>query len=473
MSDDHEPIGKDDPVWQEYLRVAVKKDEKLLDSRHKLMDAILVFAGLLSAVNTSFVLDIQQKLDPISTNETTNRILLQLSLQLQSSFNTNVTTTIPLSGEQLYSPIPTITVLGTILYHLSLAFSVLAAAGALLVKVWLLDYEKRAEASGTAYDQSMRRHSAAKGLSTWGFCMVIQVPVILLLVSIFFFLVGFYVSTVRLNDKRVSVVVGVVIILAVDSTVIASVAAELFPDCPYSNPVTATLHQFLGLCWPRRGKLFDYGVVLVVEGIAFSALVMVMMAKSSPDMIWLAFGLLSGWATSTWLLIIRKPIPFIGHAPRISLPLAVTIGTLLAVLPIPFVFIGGDGPIMPSTNFAFLAGLLIFSSIFMIGVFSAIPTGVTPAIHFPKEDTKDKVAEAITSLLPSLTSNTEDRDRVISVIASLPDNAYRQMSLVGRLLPLLSSYLDGCFCDIDGGPAAPFKDVRWQLKPAMFQRTEA
>ncbi|KAG8943982.1 hypothetical protein FRC03_002215, partial [Tulasnella sp. 419] len=225
---------KNDKLWAEYLEIQSKRDEKFLGSQHKLMDAVLVFAGLLSAVNTSFVLKSQEQLSPRSSQDTTNELLRYMTMQL--GYALNITDEKPTVFQEQTQP-EEIVIAGTVLYHLSPAFSIFSAAVALHAKLWLLDYEKRTNERGSVYEQSMRHQHAAEGLSVWRFHYAIQCPVILLLISIYLFMGAFSFSTYQLHYAGLSAAIEVFMLVAFSCVTYTAVFAEVFVGCPYRNPI--------------------------------------------------------------------------------------------------------------------------------------------------------------------------------------------------------------------------------------------
>ncbi|KAG2105410.1 hypothetical protein BD769DRAFT_1334673, partial [Suillus cothurnatus] len=112
--------------WATYKKVSDEYDNDFLERANDDMGVILTFAGLLSAVNSSFIGSMQP--DP---GDTTNVLLLKL---IQITANPNAVHDISnLSSSDGYS---SLTVCMQTFAYTSLVFSVLAASGAVLGKQW-------------------------------------------------------------------------------------------------------------------------------------------------------------------------------------------------------------------------------------------------------------------------------------------------------------------------------------------------
>ncbi|KAG1812279.1 hypothetical protein EV424DRAFT_1287473, partial [Suillus variegatus] len=112
--------------WAAYKKVSTEYDHDFLGRANDDMGIILTFAGLFSAVNSTFIVGMQP--DP---GETTNDLLLQLI-----RINVNGPNSVDISNLSSSTGYPSSTVWMQALAYASLAFSVLAAFGAVLGKQW-------------------------------------------------------------------------------------------------------------------------------------------------------------------------------------------------------------------------------------------------------------------------------------------------------------------------------------------------
>ncbi|KAG1737812.1 hypothetical protein EDB19DRAFT_1610268, partial [Suillus lakei] len=113
--------------WVTYKKVANEHDDDFLSRANDDMGIILTFAGLFSAVNSAFIIGMQP-----NPGETTNALLLHLIQIVADSPNAAYDIS-NLSSSTEYS---SSTVWMQTLAYASLAFSVLAAFGAVLGKQW-------------------------------------------------------------------------------------------------------------------------------------------------------------------------------------------------------------------------------------------------------------------------------------------------------------------------------------------------
>ncbi|KAG2119276.1 hypothetical protein BD769DRAFT_1328770, partial [Suillus cothurnatus] len=113
--------------WATYKKVSNEYDDDFLGRANDDMGIILTFAGLFSAVNSTFIVGMQP--DP---GETTNALLVQL-IQITVNGPKSAPDISNLSSSTKYS---SSNVWVQTLAYASLAFSVLAAFGAVMGKQW-------------------------------------------------------------------------------------------------------------------------------------------------------------------------------------------------------------------------------------------------------------------------------------------------------------------------------------------------
>ncbi|KAG1801258.1 hypothetical protein EV424DRAFT_1287269, partial [Suillus variegatus] len=118
--------------WAAYNRVAEEHDDEFLDRYKSDMDTMLLFSGLFSTVSTAFIAAMESNLSP-DPNDTTHALLTQLVQIGLGNFTAAGST--PVAPASTWSP-PTATVRVQSIAYASLAFSLLAAFGAMLCKQW-------------------------------------------------------------------------------------------------------------------------------------------------------------------------------------------------------------------------------------------------------------------------------------------------------------------------------------------------
>ncbi|KAG1720502.1 uncharacterized protein EDB91DRAFT_1064825, partial [Suillus paluster] len=121
--------GKDaeSKFWVTYKKISNEYDDDFLERAHNDMGMILTFAGLFSVVTSTFIIGMQP-----NPGDTTNDLLLHL-IQITAYGPNSVPDISSLSSSTGYS---SSTVWIQTLAYASLAFSVLAAFGAVMGKQW-------------------------------------------------------------------------------------------------------------------------------------------------------------------------------------------------------------------------------------------------------------------------------------------------------------------------------------------------
>ncbi|KAG1805477.1 uncharacterized protein BJ212DRAFT_1469058, partial [Suillus subaureus] len=167
-----EELGKDDnsKFWATYKKVSTEYDDNFLERANDDMGIILTFAGLFSAVNSTFIVGMQP-----NPGDTTNALLLYL-IQITVNGPNSVPNINTLSSSTGFS---SSTVWVQTLAYSSLAFSVLAAFGAVLGKQWLNSY-KSVRGRGTLEERGMQRQRKLDGLEYFRLQTVLQAFLVLL-----------------------------------------------------------------------------------------------------------------------------------------------------------------------------------------------------------------------------------------------------------------------------------------------------
>ncbi|KAG1812414.1 uncharacterized protein BJ212DRAFT_1518746 [Suillus subaureus] len=185
--------------WATYTREATDHDGEFLEKYQSDMDIVLIFAGLFSAVNTSFIVNMQANLSPDPMN-TTNVLLGMLLQAANPSF-------IPQSNLP-YAPWqgPSTSVIWVqSLIYASLCASLLAALGAVLGKQWLSNFKRSSR--GTIDDRGRQRQTKLDGLRTWHFDAVLQFLPSLLQISLLLFGVALSASMWTMSTTIATIII--------------------------------------------------------------------------------------------------------------------------------------------------------------------------------------------------------------------------------------------------------------------------
>ncbi|TFY50646.1 hypothetical protein EVG20_g11404, partial [Dentipellis fragilis] len=153
-------------VWKVYLDEAKMVDDDVMEAWRDTIDVLLVFAGLFSAVVTTFVVQSSQSLQP-DYSQVSAMLLTELVGLQRAAANGISVNTVPVSAQNATSGFHVARsdqwVNG--LWFVSLAFSLATALMAVLVKQWLQYYVS--PISGTGKEKAHTRHFRFAGLEKW------------------------------------------------------------------------------------------------------------------------------------------------------------------------------------------------------------------------------------------------------------------------------------------------------------------
>ncbi|KAG8986257.1 hypothetical protein FRB94_004475 [Tulasnella sp. JGI-2019a] len=198
------------------------------------LDALLVFAGLFSAINTSFLLLGLTGLSSGPSDQTNHLLRLLLTNGPNSGLTSN--------DLDLPAFVPGRAIVRQNCFFVaSLCFSLLAAAGAVLARQWLQYYE-RVGKTGPIREQAMRRTEKYLGAQSWGLTHVVEALPTFLILSIALFAAGLldYLWAVDLAVAMVSLAFFVVGFLFYGFTVIAGTMTR---SCPFQTSLSTFLRK--------------------------------------------------------------------------------------------------------------------------------------------------------------------------------------------------------------------------------------
>ncbi|PBK71068.1 hypothetical protein ARMSODRAFT_883794, partial [Armillaria solidipes] len=172
-------------IWPIYLEEAADFDANMLAEWRDTIDVLLVFAGLFSAVLTTFVVQTSQNMQP-DYNQASAFLFFQI---LNATMSNGSQFSIPSSPTAFnFSPSRSDEWLNS-LWFVSLTLSLITALVAVLVKQWLHQYVSIVSDSSPR-DRARIRHLRYAGLQTWHVPMIIGMLPVLLHVSLALFFVG-------------------------------------------------------------------------------------------------------------------------------------------------------------------------------------------------------------------------------------------------------------------------------------------
>ncbi|KDQ07693.1 hypothetical protein BOTBODRAFT_595183 [Botryobasidium botryosum FD-172 SS1] len=179
--DRDDPLFEDEPestFWTEYVRLAEKRDYVLVEGWNKSMDNLLIFAGLFSAVVTTFLAESYQRLSE-NPSTGTNALLREISTSMGN----------PQSQSFPFKPSAS-AVRVNCLWFCSLILSLSATVVIVLAKQWIDDYDDYKNYPGSSRERGRVRQSRYTNLQQWHIPTIIESLPTLLLAALGLFLVG-------------------------------------------------------------------------------------------------------------------------------------------------------------------------------------------------------------------------------------------------------------------------------------------
>ncbi|SJL16720.1 uncharacterized protein ARMOST_20249 [Armillaria ostoyae] len=232
----YEELGPLARVWRTYLEECGAFDIEMLEGWRDGLDVLLVFAGLFSAVVTTFVVQTSQNLQ-VDYSQVTATLLFELIDVQRAAANGSLVNDVPRSDLTPFSDFhPTISdSLVNGLWFTSLSFSLATALFAVLTKQWIHQYI--AMPSGTPRDRGRIRQFRYMGLEQWGVGFIIGLLPLLLSMSLGIFLIGLVLFLVPLQAAIASIV-GTITLISFAAYIVSNFLPIMYPSCPYKTPLT-------------------------------------------------------------------------------------------------------------------------------------------------------------------------------------------------------------------------------------------
>ncbi|KAF9030739.1 hypothetical protein BDZ89DRAFT_1064517 [Hymenopellis radicata] len=240
FNDDYDTRFPDDPycketsapnakVWRVYVEEAAAFDANMIGRYRDGLDVMLVFAGLFSAVVTSFLVQASQNLQA-DYGEMTAMLLHDLvAIQLSLADGASVVNiTSPSANPTGAFVANRIDVLVNGFWVVSLSASLAVALAAVLVKQWLHHYTSLL--SGTSRHRSHVRHSRFTGLERWRVRVIIGTLPIIMHLSLMLFLSGLILFFVPLHVS-LAWAVGVITVILCTLYFISNALPIFYPQC--------------------------------------------------------------------------------------------------------------------------------------------------------------------------------------------------------------------------------------------------
>ncbi|KAF9063092.1 hypothetical protein BDP27DRAFT_1232682, partial [Rhodocollybia butyracea] len=178
-------LDEDARIWWIYHDEATPFDNDMVGELGDSLDILLVFAGLFSAVLTTFVAQTSQSLSQDYTQLAAS-YLSELTLLFRANTNSTAFSNIPLTSTAFSPALLDLWVNG--LWFTSLTISLSVALFAVLAKQWLRQY--MSIITGTPRERAFIRQFRFDGLEKWQVQSLIGMLPILLHLALMLFLAG-------------------------------------------------------------------------------------------------------------------------------------------------------------------------------------------------------------------------------------------------------------------------------------------
>ncbi|KAK0470831.1 hypothetical protein IW261DRAFT_1311575, partial [Armillaria novae-zelandiae] len=184
-------------VWKTYVDESKNHDARMDRESRESLDVLLVFAGLFSAVVTTFVAQTSQSLQA-DYAQVSASLLFEMVLIQRAIANGSSPDNVPVSSLNPFTKFTPATtdVWVNGLWFTSLSLSLATALVAVLVKQWLHHY--LALPSGISREQSLVRHYRYVGFQKWHVLIIIGLLPVLMHLALGIFFVGLTVFLVPL-----------------------------------------------------------------------------------------------------------------------------------------------------------------------------------------------------------------------------------------------------------------------------------
>ncbi|SJL00909.1 uncharacterized protein ARMOST_04223 [Armillaria ostoyae] len=222
-------------VWRTHQEESAIHDANMVEEIRDNVDVLLVFAGLFSAVVTTFVVQTSQSLQA-DYAQVSASLLFELLLVQRAIANGSPIDTIPVSSlnpQTIFVPTATdVWVNG--LWFTSLFLSLTTALVAVLVKQWLHHYVVLP--SGTPRDRCFVRQYRYLGFQKWRVEVIVGVLPVLMHLALALFFIGL---SLFLHPLRAALswVVWTGTVLLIVAYAIVTILPMCFPQCPYRTPL--------------------------------------------------------------------------------------------------------------------------------------------------------------------------------------------------------------------------------------------
>ncbi|KDQ18210.1 hypothetical protein BOTBODRAFT_128301, partial [Botryobasidium botryosum FD-172 SS1] len=232
--DSWDPPGPDSEIWNMYLEDATKFDTALIDDWNRIIDVLLLFAALFSAVLSAFVIEAYKGLKPDSADQAVS-LLQQLNENLVALRQGTTASDVSPAASMAFSPSSSV-VRVNCAWFASLTLSLGVTGVAVLAKQWLNNYDY-SNVSGSTRERARLRQYRYTGLQKWKVPEIIALLPLLLLASLALFYWGLIEFLWALNSVVAFVMVVLVGCIGLFFA-FTTLSPLLSPRCPYRTSLS-------------------------------------------------------------------------------------------------------------------------------------------------------------------------------------------------------------------------------------------
>ncbi|KAJ7592365.1 hypothetical protein C8J56DRAFT_781050 [Mycena floridula] len=221
-----------------YVREAKIYDDGMVARWKVLMDGLLLFAALFSAVVTAFIIESYRNMSP-DPSVTTVLLLYQISQQLSMITNsTELNISLPNFGSS-----PKLAVITNIFWFLSLSLSLTCALTATLIEQWASDYVRAIERRERPEIRARIRAYLFEGVENSNVATIVEGTPLLLHASLFSFFIGLVFFLHPINIAMTFLTAGILAVFGA-AYLSATIAPLIETASPIRTPLTTLVMQF-------------------------------------------------------------------------------------------------------------------------------------------------------------------------------------------------------------------------------------
>ncbi|KAJ7573056.1 hypothetical protein C8J56DRAFT_1174085 [Mycena floridula] len=233
------PLKESNPTLSSiYIREAKIYDDGMVARWKVLMDGLLLFAALFSAVVTAFIIEGYKTLSP-DPSAMTVVLLYQISQQLSTITNTTeLIVSLPDFGTS-----PTLGVITNVFWFLSLALSLTCALTATLIEQWASDYVRAIERREAPAIKARIRAYLFEGVENSNVAAIVEGTPLLLHASLFSFFIGLMFFLRPISTIMTFLAAGILAAFGI-AYLSATIAPLIDTASPIRTPLTTLVLQF-------------------------------------------------------------------------------------------------------------------------------------------------------------------------------------------------------------------------------------